>query len=390
MLLEHLALPAGSLIIDPFAGSAVTGTAARNAGLSFFGIEAHPLIAELANLKLKRPPGSPTALLRAIDNVVDVARSDRTSESLLDSEAELVRRCFSPDVLADLISIRDAILSGKAGVWGKYAKWALLATLRDVASVRVGWPYQRPGQARQPKYADPYARFLQRANVISEDIGLIDWKSGLDMRASVSQGDSRQKRSWKNLRSGDAHGCVASPPYLNNFDYADATRLELYFWGEVSSWAEMVTSVRSGMVTATTQQSSVGAALNASQRLNRFTEIGAEVDDLVEALKGQRTRRGRGKEYDRVVPDYFEAISEVLENLATSMRSGSSVVWLVGDSAPYGVYIDTPAIIGRIAEQVGFTMERDEVLRRRGQRWATNKTRHDVQLSERLILFRRD
>ncbi|MER5264419.1 DNA methyltransferase [Actinosynnema sp. NPDC002837] len=390
LLLKHLALPAGSLIIDPFAGSAVTGTAARNAGLSFFGIEAHPLIAELANLKLKRPPGSPAALLRAIDNVVNVARNRKASKSLLDSETELVRRCFFPDVLADLISIRNSIISGTAGVWGKYAKWALLATLRDVASVRVGWPYQRPGQARQPRYADPYARFLQRAKVISEDIGLIDWNSGLDMRAYVSQGDSRQKRSWKNLTSGEAHGCIASPPYLNNFDYADATRLELYFWGEVSSWAEMVTNVRSGMVTATTQQSSVGAASEASERLNRFAEVGAEVNELVDALKGHRTRRGRGKEYDRVVPDYFEAISEVLENLATSMRPSSSVVWLVGDSAPYGVYIDTPAIIGRIAEQVGFTMERDEVLRRRGQRWATNKTRHDVQLSERLILFRRN
>ncbi|MFB9924955.1 DNA methyltransferase [Amycolatopsis halotolerans] len=389
MLLEHLALPTGSMVVDPFAGSAVTGTAARRAGLSFFGIEAHPLIAELANLKLKKPPGSPAAFLRAASIVVDAAKKSRATGSLINAEVDLTRRCFTPDVLADLCSIREAILDRKAGVWGKYAKWALLATLRDVASARVGWPYQRPGQARQPKYADAYSRFLQRANLISEDIGLVDWKSSIDVSAFVTQGDARRKRAWKRLDSGGAHGCVASPPYLNNFDYADATRLELYFWGEVSSWAEMVTNVRSDMVTATTQQSSVGAASDASQRLSRFAEIGSEVDELVEALKIQRTQRGRGKEYDRVVPDYFDAISEVLENLAAAMHPGSPVVWLIGDSAPYGVYIDTPAIIGRIAEQVGFTVERDEALRRRGQRWATNKTRHDVQLSERLILFRR-
>lgn len=389
MLLEHLALPAGSLVVDPFAGSAVTGTAARNAGLSFFGIEAHPLIAELANLKLSKPPGSPAALLRVANNVVDAARAQRALELPLSSEAELTRRCFAPEVLMDLASIRNVILDGKAGAWGKYVKWALLATLRDVASARVGWPYQRPGQARQPRYSDPYSRFLQRANVISQDIGLVDWKSKSDMRSSVSQGDSRNKYSWKTLESEKAHGCVASPPYLNNFDYADATRLELYFWGEVSSWAEMVSSVRSDMVTATTQQSSVGAASDASQKLSRFPEVGDEVNELVDSLKQQRKQRGRGKEYDRVIPDYFEAISRVLENLAGSMRPGSPAVWLVGDSAPYGVYVDTPAIIGRLAEKVGFIMERDEVLRRRGQRWATNKSRHDVQLAERLILFRR-
>lgn len=390
MLLEHLVLPPASLIVDPFAGSAVTGTAARSAGLSFFGIEAHPLIAELANLKLKKPPGSPSALLRVANNIVNEARKRKAAESSLGDEAELTRRCFAPDVLAKLTSIRDVILDGQAGAWGKYAKWALLSTLRDVASARVGWPYQRPGQARQPRYTDPFARFLQRVSVISEDISLVDWSYNPGTRASVTQGDSRQKRSWKKLASSEAHGCVASPPYLNNFDYADATRLELYFWGEVSSWAEMCANVRSDMVTATTQQSSVGAATNATRKLGRFAEIGAEVDELVKALKEQRTQRGRGKEYDRVVPDYFAAISDVLENLAASMRSGSPAVWLVGDSAPYGVYIDTPAIIGRVAEQVGFKMERDVVVRHRGQRWATNKSRHDLQLSERLILFRRE
>ncbi|MCF6158013.1 MAG: hypothetical protein E3K32_05445 [wastewater metagenome] len=27
---------------------------------------------------------------------------------------------------------------------------------------------------------------------------------------------------------------VTSPPYPNNYDYADATRLEMTFWGEIS------------------------------------------------------------------------------------------------------------------------------------------------------------
>ena len=43
-------------------------------------------------------------------------------------------------------------------------------------------------------------------------------------------GDSRVPEAWESIAPGTAKGCVSSPPYLNNFDYADATRLELYFW----------------------------------------------------------------------------------------------------------------------------------------------------------------
>ncbi|MFF7155349.1 DNA methyltransferase [Streptomyces sp. NPDC008139] len=386
-LLETLSLSSGSLIVDPFAGSAVTGTAARRAGHSFSGIETHPLIAELANLKLQVPPSSPESFAVMIGELAKTAEQLAPSAAAgLETEADLTQRCFQPDVLARLVSLRDLIRAGQADEWGVYAKWALLGTLRDVASARVGWPYQRPGTQRQPRFTDPLGRFVQRATWMAEDLQNVR-ANGPGLYASVTRGDSRDPEAWGNVEG--AHGCVASPPYLNNFDYADATRLELYFWGEVTSWAQMCSAVRSGMITATTQQSSVAAAREASSKLARFGNAGTAVEELTAQLAAQRNERNRGKEYDRVIPDYFAAMAQILENLAKSMLPGASAVWLVGDSAPYGVYVDTPGLIGQIAEYVGFSMEKDVVLRRRGQRWASNQTRHDVELSERLILLRR-
>ncbi|MEV8417272.1 DNA methyltransferase [Streptomyces niveus] len=386
-LLENLSPGPGSLIVDPFAGSGVTGTAARNAGHSFFGIETHPLIAELANLKLQVAPGSPKSFAKAANSLAKAAEQAAPSTAgTLREEADLTQRCFEPDVLARLVSLRNLIRAGHADAWGLYAKWALLGTLRDVASVRVGWPYQRPGTQRQPRFTDPLARFVQRATWMAEDLQQ-EAASGADTYASVTHGDSRDPQAWKG--ADGAQGCVASPPYLNNFDYADATRLELYFWGDVTSWADMCSTVRSGMVTATTQQTSVGAAREATSKLARFTNTGTAVEELTTQLQAERSKRNRGKEYDRVIPDYFAAMAEILENLAKSMVTDAPVVWLVGDSAPYGVYVDTPGLIGQISEHVGFSVEKDIVLRRRGQRWATNQTRHDVELSERLILLRR-
>ncbi|NMO54838.1 site-specific DNA-methyltransferase [Actinoplanes sp. TBRC 11911] len=392
LLLDRLQLPKSSLVLDPFAGSGVTGTSARRMGHSFYGIEAHPAVAELASLKLLPPPANPTEFLACAKDLV--AAADRNSSRLqgnLGSEADLIRRSFEPSVLAKLVAVRELIESGQAQEWSLHAKWSLLSTLRDVAAVRVGWPYQNPSQERKALYSDPLARFLQRAEWISEDLsGLTLREDEPDRRLQAVHGDSTKLRSWQPLAGDLGDGCVSSPPYLNNFDYADATRLEMYFWREVDSWAELCSMIRSKMITATTQQSRVATALAATQKLVKFGDVATKIAGLTKELEKERVSRKRGKEYDRVVPDYFASISDVLTNLAANLRPGAPVVWLIGDSAPYGVFIDTPAIISALAAQVGFTAEQNVILRRRGQRWSKNTTRHTVDLSERLLLMRRN
>src|SRR4051794_1540662 len=53
---DAITLHKGALVVDPFAGVCTAGVRACNLGLSFLGIEAHLLIAELAALKFNRPP----------------------------------------------------------------------------------------------------------------------------------------------------------------------------------------------------------------------------------------------------------------------------------------------------------------------------------------------
>jgi DNA methylase len=392
LLLAHLGVRQGGLVVDPFAGSGVTGTAARGAGMSFAGIEAHPLIAELASLKLRCPPADPVGLSEAVAAVVDEAgRSPLVTGPIPNSVPDLVRRSFAPEVLGRLLAIRSVVRERDQGVWGPYLKWALLGTLRDVASVRVGWPYQRPTVSRQAPHADPLARFSRRAAMIAEDLALLNGPTSAgDTQAVIACADSRDARVWPLCVPRLADGCVSSPPYLNNFDYADATRLELYFWGDVTSWAEMCRDVRLGMIVATTQQSRVPTARQALESLSRYGKIGEEIAGLTRSLADERKARKRGKEYNQVLPSYFLGISHVLENLAGALKPGAPAAWLIGDSAPYGVYVDTPAIIGRLAAKHGLTVEEDMLLRHRGNRWPNNSSRHKVQLSERLILLRRN
>lgn len=386
MLLDSLGLSKGT-VIDCFVGSGVTGTAARRRELSFVGIEAHPLVAELARLKLM--PMATPAQVRALINEIHANALSMASvdASALAAETGLVRRSFDEETLRRLIRLRRLIHDRAAEPAAPYLKWALLATLRDVADVKVGWPYQRPGVARKPRYVDPLARVVARAEMMAEDLESLDPASG---SADVLVGDSRSTSTWAGVID-DASACVASPPYLNNFDYADATRLELYFWGEVRTWGEMCQEVRSDMLTATTQQSSVGERASAIAALEAVDDEAArQVLKLVKAIEEvRRSRSRRAKEYDRVAPAYFVAMRQILENLHAHLASGASVLWLVGDSAPYGVYVDTPRLIGDLAVGVGFEFVDDVRLRVRGNRWGSNTDRHKVALSERLVILKR-
>lgn len=392
LLIDSLGLTSGT-VVDCFAGSGVTGTAARSRGLNFAGIEAHPLVAELAHLKLS--PAASGADVRALaGDLAAEARTYTTDEHDFSAEPDLIQRSFSDETLGDLVALRTLIKReiGRDPA-ALYLKWALLATLRDVAGVKVGWPYQRPGIERKPRHSDAIARFEARAGLMADDL-VIAAASAPESPPTTTLvvGDSRDPDAWAQLPSRAA-ASVGSPPYLNNFDYADATRLELFFWGEVVTWGAMCREVRTDMLTATTQQSSRTEMRSATEVLQAAALPGnapTEILTLVDAITAAKHARDRrSKEYDQVVPAYFAGMLEILRNLYAGLEPGGTALWLVGDSAPYGVYIDTPRLIGELAQEVGFTFEDDVSLRVRGNRWGQNNDRHKVPLSERLIVMRK-
>ena len=368
------------ILIDPLAGTASVGTATIARGTTFFGLEAHPEIAELADLKFHRR----ASLSSITDAAAEVIASCTPGPT--ETEHELVKRCFDETTLSKLIGIRHSIMTLETNPWSTHLKWALLATLRDVASVKVGWPYQRPGLTRSAPHRDPYKRFLQRVSWMAED--LEDAPSALGSK--VLAGDSRESSPWhKIIGTQTADACVSSPPYLNNFDYADATRIELYFWGAANSWRMMCDIVRSGMIVATTQQTRIGLAAAAKEQLTIYPTFHRNISTLIKRLEVERLTRGRGKEYDRVIAPYFLGLASVLSNLFEVLRPGAICAWVIGDSCPYGIYVDTPALVGELAIDLGFELTGDSKVRSRGNRWQSNGVRKPVDLAERLITFAR-
>jgi hypothetical protein len=259
---------------------------------------------------------------------------------------------------------------------------------------RPSWLDSRPNgthrhrRSRTPPYTDVAKRFATRVGWIADDLET----RGEHPEAVVLHGDSGDPTSWSSPQRASLteKGTVAltSPPYLNNFDYADATRLEMFFWGRNATWREMVEDVRSEMLTATTQQTSVLDTETSLSSLANWPTTYSRVQRLTAALERERLHRRAGKAYDRVLPSYMTGILSVLTQLKANLEPGSWTGWVVGDSAPYGVYIDTPELIRGAAHELGYDGDDSVRLRERGLRWRTNGTRHQVSLDERLIWIR--
>ena len=92
-----------------------------------------------------------------------------------------------------------------------------------------------------------------------------------------------------------------------------------------------------------------------------------------------------------MVAQYFNDMYDVLRETYRVLKPGAAFVLVLGDSAPYGVYVPTGRYIAEIAcgAAVGFTSFQLEDLRKRGGKWPGNPQRHKVPLAEGLVILQK-
>lgn len=113
--------------------------------------------------------------------------------------------------------------------------------------------------------------------------------------------------------------------------------------------------------------------------------LAAELQVKVNRLSKLRNEHTGKKSYDILVGQYFNDITRVLNDTYRVMKRGGNSIWIVGDSAPYGVFVPTDDYIAEIGLAVGFRKAKVQQLRTRGDKWRGNTQRHHVALSESII-----
>jgi hypothetical protein len=108
--------------------------------------------------------------------------------------------------------------------------------------------------------------------------------------------------------------------------------------------------------------------------------IRAEITDICQQLAEIRLTKGGKKTYHLMVACYFLDLARVWIALRCVCDSPSDVCFVVGDSAPYGVYVPVIDWLGRLAIEAGFKSFRFERTRDRNVKWKNRK--HRVPLCE--------
>lgn len=373
---EHRAKgkPAGYTVLDPFAGSGTTMLAADMARVRSIGFESHPLVNKIAAAKLSWDADA-EVFAGLAKRIAELA--DTIDEPMYDYPA-IVGKCYSPENLAKIDRLRKALERSRDDSPEYLLAWvAFVCILRSASHAGTAtWQYVLPNKTKV-KVSDAFEAYLHQTTLMADDMTFMR-HSGAAKDSMVLMQDSRERRDDMD---GSVDLVLTSPPYANNYDYADATRLELSVLGDIQGWGDLQGLVRSRLVRSCSQ-----AVSKERPRTYEFIEdellspIHDELLDACRLMDAERGTHGGKKNYHTMVALYFLDLAKVFVNLRSYCKPGSRLCFVIGDSAPYGVYVPVDEWLGRLAQAAGFGDFRFEKTRDRNIKWKNRK--HRVPLKE--------
>jgi hypothetical protein len=369
-----------SMILDPFAGSGTTLVAANELDIPSIGYEKQYFVRRIGCNKLHYDVNF-DYLNKIYKTVVNTHHAPYFN---FGEQTELLRKCYDIETLKLLFSMKHNFSKIADNSIESEIIWlALTAILRATSSVGTAqWQYVLPTKTKKNTMA-PQEAFLKKTNEIIQDIQLFNAKN-IGALASILDHDARDSLSDYQ----DAFDIlITSPPYPNNYDYADATRLEMVFWGDISSWGDLQTKVRHNLIHSCSQHSAA-EKLKLQNILNDslLSPIKEEITDVCRKLEKVRFEHSGKKTYHTMIAAYYRDLAQVFIALRPLMKENAIVCFVIGDSAPYGIYAPADEWLGKLALAAGFTSWRFEKTRDRNVKWKNRK--HTVPLKEGRLWIR--
>ncbi|MCF8303009.1 MAG: site-specific DNA-methyltransferase [Bacteroidales bacterium] len=362
-------------VFDPFAGSGTVPLVSEFSGVESIGVESHPYIYRIAKAKLNWKVDHKDFRKKARE-VLTLAKKIQVSKQ---EYPVLIKKCFTDESAKKLESLKTAWLELNQGDPYQALNWLIITSiLRSTSSVGTAqWQYVLPNKTKG-KILDPYHAFEMKIEEMAYDMYLMQQRYSNVTESRIFLEDARNISSvpekWADL-------VVTSPPYANNYDYADATRLEMTFWGDIEGWGELQDKVRKNLVIACTQHAiSIKDNAQALLQSELLYPIISELTKIFNELSETRLSRGGKKNYHLMILAYFHDLAKVFKELRRVTTENSTVCFVVGDSAPYGVYVPVDDWLGRLAVAAGFESYNFEKTRDRNVKWKNRK--HRVPLKE--------
>ena len=362
-------------IIDPFAGSGTVLIESEFAGVESIGVESHPYIYKIARAKLNWNFQADKFKKEAL-SLLKQAKSKNISKTEF---PKLIKSCYPLETIQKLEALKQTWLEQEQEEEIKNFNWFIItAILRTTSPVGTAqWQYIQPNKTKS-KVIDPFVAFEAKVNDMYSDMKRTQNRYKKVVDSIILNEDARNIES---IPDGWGDLVITSPPYANNYDYADATRLEMTFWGDIKGWADLQDNVRKHLIRACTQHvSKLGDSIDGILLNPRLAAIRPELLEVYETLKEERLKHGGKKNYHLMIAAYFNDLADVFHSLRRVTSDKCKMCFVIGDSAPYGIYVPVDRWLGELAVSAGFSNYSFDKLRDRNVKWKNRK--HTVPLHE--------
>lgn len=378
--IEKLCPKGDELILDPFAGSGTTLLASDAKNIDSVGFEAQKFVFKIAQAKLSYKVNSQEFLPQA-DTFLESAKKNIRAKALNDND--LLRKCYTNDNLRRLEALKKEFL--KFNFKNKHFQnliWlAITSILRNCSAVGTApWQYILPNKSKA-KVLDPFFAFKEKIKHMYQDIIFAKTSNYKNLSKLILEDCRLPSQKTSESFKDSVNLVITSPPYPNNYDYADATRLELTFWDEIEKWGDLHEKIRKFLMRSCSQHTAKDK-LNLNELLAdpNLKPIYKDISDVCARLAEIRLTKGGKKTYHTMVAAYFSDLAKTWKVLRKFCRKDSKCCFIIGDSAPYGVHIPAEKWLGELSLAAGFTDYRFEKIRDRNVKWKNRK--HRVPLKE--------
>lgn len=370
-------------IYEPFAGCGTTLVAAQKKGIHAVGNESQQLMCDVINAKLNWDIDTDTCLMYVKQIDAYIKENNGLGKGFAESHPLLVS-LYDAKTLDVLYLIRDSIRMINDEKYRLFLELALSQTLHKVALHPIAVPYI----VRSKKMAHSGHCWERFVAIVMQMLKDLDTLPSHIRTSVVNHADSRLYN--ESIETDSCDLCITSPPYLNNLDYGEVSKVHTHFFEITKNWHDITDKVRKHLVTgATTHYRDCDFDINKFHK-TEFAEANNrlmdELDARYEVLANICKERKGKKSFHILMMHYFEDMYYVLKEMRRILRSGSKAYLILGDSAPYGVYTPTTQFLGEVALSVGFNEYQIYKIRTRGHKWNI-KTRHNIELSENILLL---
>ena len=143
------------------------------------------------------------------------------------------------------------------------------------------------------KVIDPFFTFEKKVNEMYLDMLRLQRRNTSVVNSLILLENARGIMS---IPEGWGDLVITSPPYANNYDYADAIRFEMTFLGDITGWTDLQESVRKNLVRACTQHvSKLGNEIDELLSNKKLSRIHQELVEVFLKLKAERLTHGGKK-----------------------------------------------------------------------------------------------